>query len=145
MQQADPSTPRHYRDSSPARRATRVLVVDDEAMICRFMRNALAGCEVETCQSSEAALERARAAVFEHVFCDLMMPRMNGRDFYEQLVLVRPELASEFTLMTGAHPDASLLKFIERHDLTLLLKPFGLLELTRCLPDYDRARTAAQP
>ena len=68
MQQADPSTPRHYRDSSPARRATRVLVVDDEAMICRFMRNALAGCEVETFQSwrprSSAPEQRCSSTCF---------------------------------------------------------------------------------
>jgi CheY-like chemotaxis protein len=112
----------------------RVLVVDNEPQIGRFVVNALSRHHVDAFDCPTLALGRAEHVAFDYVFCDLIMPRMSGYDFYQQLTQFRPELASRFTLMTGAAISSALVKFLEARPVKLLCKPFGVLELTRCLP-----------
>ena len=59
---------------------TRVLVVDDEAMICQFLETLLRrdGHEVTTVLNGEEALGRLRSATYSLVITDLKMPGMNG-------------------------------------------------------------------
>jgi DNA-binding NtrC family response regulator len=121
-------------DARRSRRASRVLVVDDELMIGRFVKNALAREHVEAFDSPRQALERAKVTAFDHVFCDLLMPEMNGVDFYHQLIEVRPEVAQSFTLMTGSAIGDELRRtFVEHHRIHLLHKPFGFVALVRSL------------
>jgi CheY-like chemotaxis protein len=125
--------PGSHGDARRLMRRRRLLVIDDEIMIGRFIRNALTAYDVETFDDPLRALERVRGSAFDYVCCDLMMPHMTGLEFHAQLKLIRPELTSQFALMTGAFVDAEMLAFVESQGAVLLRKPFGFLELTRCL------------
>jgi two-component system cell cycle sensor histidine kinase/response regulator CckA len=66
----------------------RVLVVDDEEGVCRFVARVMqsGGYEVDTAHSGTAALEKIDAgATFDLVVSDVRMPAMSGPRFVEQL------------------------------------------------------------
>jgi CheY-like chemotaxis protein len=58
----------------------RILVVDDEALICEMMKWAFtnAGYEVQTAASAEEALELVKTQKYLVFFLDLNLPGMNG-------------------------------------------------------------------
>jgi two-component system, cell cycle sensor histidine kinase and response regulator CckA len=69
-------------------RPTRVLVVDDEEGVCKFVARVLqsGGYAVETANGGAAALEKIDAgATFDLVVSDVRMPAMSGPRFVEQL------------------------------------------------------------
>ena len=111
----------------------KILVVDDERMIVRLLRNSLRGMTVEGFEHPEHALERACSERFDVVFCDLIMPGMTGIELYEELALKRcaPRV---FVLMTGFTIDQDLQAYVEAHGLSLLRKPFRLSELLALVP-----------
>lgn len=57
-----------------------ILVVDDEEVVCRFLKNVLSqvGHQVETCQSGQEAITRLEQGPFDLVITDLRMPGVNG-------------------------------------------------------------------
>ena len=58
----------------------RILVVDDEALICEMMKWAFtnAGYDVQTAESAEKALELIKTYKYMVFFLDLNLPGMNG-------------------------------------------------------------------
>jgi CheY-like chemotaxis protein len=86
----------------PSLTRRRVLVVDDEPLICASFRKTLGEHDVITQVDSRVALEQIRnGARYDVIFCDLMMPDMNGIDFYEALRVSVPELLPRVVLMSG--------------------------------------------
>lgn len=80
----------------------RVLVVDDEARIRSFLREALelAGHIVREAADGAEALEATRRQSFDVVLTDLKMPGMSGMDLLRHLQLEVPELQ---TVVLTAH------------------------------------------
>jgi len=114
-----------------ARRVPRVLVVDDEPAVRRFIADALrgAGYEVLTAGSGRDAL----GVVYQEnrspslLITDIEMPGMTGVELAARVRADRP--AIRVVLMTAR--EASVARARERDGLVdgVLLKPFGLAEL----------------
>jgi len=87
---------RDLRDRAPdARlRGLRILVVDDDAGICRSLREILAGdgCRVETAEDGALALQKIEAGDFDAVLSDVVMPNMDGYELYSSVRRLRPQL-----------------------------------------------------
>jgi CheY-like chemotaxis protein len=117
------------RSTAPLR--LRVLVVDDEPHILHYMRATLEawGHAVEVADDGDAALERAAAEPFDVVITDLRMPRLGGREFYEELQRRAPECAARLVFSTGDTVRGDTLAFLESMRRPWLRKPFGLDEL----------------
>jgi CheY-like chemotaxis protein len=64
-----------------------ILVVDDEPRATRVIKLSLerGGYQVEVASNGEEALEKVLRGSFDAVVTDIMMPRMTGREFCEQL------------------------------------------------------------
>lgn len=78
----------------------RILVVDDDRMICAIVSDALAPlAEVETCESGEAALASLRRTPADLVITDLNLPRLSGIELLE--VIQREQPGTECVLLTG--------------------------------------------
>jgi two-component system NtrC family sensor kinase len=109
----------------------RVLVVDDEPHILHYMRATLEawGHAVEVADDGDVALERAAAEPFDVVITDLRMPRLGGREFYEELQRRSPERAARLVFSTGDTVRGDTLAFLESMRRPWLRKPFGLDEL----------------
>jgi signal transduction histidine kinase len=138
-----PAAPRHAQraateempvDEAPYQRR-RILVVDDEAAVCRALREALVGeHDVVACSSGLHALSILAAdAAFDLILCDLHVPEMTGMGLYERLVRVRPELAVRVVFMTaGAFTDLGR-TYQSQPPRPLVEKPLDLARLRALL------------
>lgn len=94
-------------------RGSRVLVIDDDALVRESLRLLLAdaGYLVEVAADGAAGLERLAAVRVDIILVDLMMPGMNGRQFLRTLREAPENARVPVILMTGVHgitaaPDA---------------------------------------
>jgi two-component system chemotaxis response regulator CheY len=109
-----------------------VLVVDDDPDIRETVGLVLQrhGYTVTTAADGAEALERLRGSAPRPclILLDLMMPRMNGFDFWD--AIGESDLKSiPVVVLTGAGPMAAARA--QQMHLEVLRKPFGLTELLR--------------
>jgi CheY-like chemotaxis protein len=127
--------PSEERASAAGRRA-KVLVVDDEQLMCDLLSAMLEDeYDVTALSSAREALARLqKGETFDLVLCDLMMPELTGMDLYGELARVRPDQAGRMVFMTGGTFTERAYKFLEEHGRLQLQKPFRheqLLTLVR--------------
>jgi PAS domain S-box-containing protein len=81
----------------------RVLVIDDEVQICRYVSRIFrSGADVVALTSAREGLARLMSPErFDLVLCDVMMPDMTGIDLYEELRAKNPSLLRRVYFMTG--------------------------------------------
>lgn len=116
----------------------RVLVVDDEPMIGRYLSAVMAADhDVTSCTSASEAIERLRAGErFDAILCDLMMPGLTGMDVHAALKNLAPDQAERMIFMTGGAFTAESSQFLESIPNAHLDKPFNMArvrELSRTL------------
>ncbi|HEY2514322.1 MAG TPA: PAS domain S-box protein [Polyangiaceae bacterium] len=112
-------------------RREKVLVIDDEPMIGVMIRRLLAAhCDVLPVTSPREALRRIVARErFDVILCDLMMPRMDGMEFYAELSIVAPEMARRTGFLTGGAVTAQARRFLLEHADRVVEKPVELGKL----------------
>ena len=115
-------------------RRGRVLVIDDEPMIGRVVKQAL-GEEHDVmvfvrAEDALAALERG-GAPFDLILCDLTMPDTGGPELLEIVRQRWPAMAPRIVFMTGGAFTARLQAFVDARPREILTKPFDLEELRR--------------
>ncbi|MEZ5126025.1 MAG: response regulator [Thermoleophilia bacterium] len=109
----------------------RILVVDDEADLCRLVSETLeaSGYDVRTAGSGEEAIRAAGLQLPELVLLDVMMPGMDGFTVYEKLRAKPVDLRSPIVFLTARREiDDKLLGF-EKGAADYITKPFHLKEL----------------
>src|SRR5262249_38292384 len=84
-------------------RARRVLVVDDAALVRRYVRGALefAGFEVDEAINGIEAMEKVLANRFDLLVVDINMPKMDGYKFLHTLRSGAPDISSIPALITS--------------------------------------------
>ena len=108
--------PRPTSGSGCRPRRLRVLVVDDEPHILHYMRATLEAWGHIPVVASDGARSAGRGrptSSFDLVISDLRMPRLGGREFYEELARRRPELAARLVFSTGDTVRGDTLAFLE--------------------------------
>jgi DNA-binding NtrC family response regulator len=84
-----------------------ILIVDDEERILFVLEQALAklnnDCEVETASTGKDALQMARERRYDLVISDLIMPDMDGVEFTEKVMDLRPDTAVVWMTAYGCH------------------------------------------
>jgi PAS domain S-box-containing protein len=83
----------------------RILVVDDDLGVCRSLREIFEseGCHVETANDGIEGLRRIDAGRFDIVLTDVVMPNMDGHEFYTAIRERHPKLP--VLMMTAFHYD----------------------------------------
>jgi PAS domain S-box-containing protein len=109
----------------------RVLVVDDERLVGEAIARALSEeNDVEVVTEAKLALARVqKGAVYDVVFCDLMMPVMTGMDLYAEIVRAAPRLAGRLVFMTGGAFTPRARAFLENVVNPCLEKPLDTSKL----------------
>jgi CheY-like chemotaxis protein len=126
-----------------ARAGLRLLVVDDEAAVCKALKRNL-GRWYEV-----VALERAREALelilggqrFDAILCDVVMPEMSGPQFYEALARLAPDQAQRITFMTGGAFTTEGQAFLASARIRCVDKPLDLQSLRATLEDVAAPRS----
>jgi signal transduction histidine kinase len=117
--------------AAPASARGRVLVIDDEPITGRTIEAALAGEHdvVPVSLAHEALARLAAGERFDVVLCDLQMPEMTGREFYEQILSDWPHAARNVVFMTGGAISPEIRDFMHRISGQVFFKPFRIDEL----------------
>lgn len=115
-----------------ARPGRRILVVEDEPTVAQLVVDVLSeqGHQVEAVLDSQEGLYRLSQQDYDLVICDLRMPRLDGRGFYEALVRAGSPAHKRLFFITGDTLAPRTLEFLEKHQIPYLAKPFLVEELT---------------
>ncbi len=121
------------RDDEPGdRRKARVVIIDDEPMLGRSLGRVLRKHDVFVFESGREALAHlAKGEVPDLILCDLMMPEMNGIQFFEALREEQPALVDRVTFMTGGAFTPKAADFVRQSGRPVLAKPFDMGEIRR--------------
>jgi DNA-binding NtrC family response regulator len=125
--------------------ALRVLVLDDESIVCERLRPALekSGFEVEVRTDSQEAMDLLRDSRFDFLITDLKMPGPDGMDI---LALVREKSPqTRCIVITGFATVATAKEALGLGAVDFIAKPFRmrqLLDLVRRLADEIRDERA---
>jgi PAS domain S-box-containing protein len=133
LEEAAPEQPKPVTLGGPR---GRVLVIDDEPMLCSAVERILRPHHdvVLTTLAAEALPRLEAGEQFDLILCDLMMPRMNGMDFHAALQRLRPDLTGRVIFLTGGAFTQQAKAFLERVPNRRVEKPFNsraLLAVTR--------------
>jgi CheY-like chemotaxis protein/glycosyltransferase involved in cell wall biosynthesis len=121
------------RRPAPAPRKARILVVDDDMLLTRYLVEALTGDghEVDVEHDGHDALQRLEGRAYDLILSDLRMPQMDGAEFYRRLERDRPEAARHVMFLSG-HSEASEYEdFLNWVPVPRLTKPVDLPNLQR--------------
>lgn len=103
----------------------KILVVDDEAMICEEFRDILQdeGHEVETVLNGLDAIKKVQEMVFDLVFLDVLMPKMEGREVFEQIKKISKVPVA---IMSGYIPQNKEREILASGAVAVFKKPLDL-------------------
>lgn len=119
-----------------------ILLVEDEIALREANAEFLTsiGYSVMCAASGPEALSMAReAGEIDLVISDVVMPRMNGREFADQLLQVRP--ATKLLFVSGYADDVVLQAGISMNGTPFLQKPYSLKQLGSKVNELLRARS----
>jgi len=112
------------------RRSEKILIVEDDPLLRTVFQRSLeeGGHFIFLAENGEEGLRQIsqQADSVSLIISDLIMPRMNGREFYEQVKKIKPEM--KFLFVSGTD-SSSHQAWLSENRLPLLLKPFGPAEL----------------
>lgn len=114
-----------------SQRRARVLIVDDEELVCRSLSRTLGReHDVVTCLDAREALGRIVGGErYDLILCDLMMPEMTGMELHEALQAHDPGVAREVIFFTGGAFTPGAKHFVEEVENLCLEKPVDIAAL----------------
>jgi CheY-like chemotaxis protein len=151
LERAQPDTGRALSSAEavPALIRGRVLVVDDEPAILRTFERALRMEHDIVLMGDSREAQRLLLGAYEPfdiIFCDLMMPHVNGMELYRQVKEHDAAVARRFTFVTGGVLDAGIESFLEDVPNPRFDKPFTSARLrgltNRLMSRFASARAA---
>src|ERR1700736_6769919 len=109
--------------------AGRILVVDDDAELCRLVSRFLGaeGYSVQTVQTSRLGIEGALSGNYDLVVLDVMLPEMDG---FEVLRRIRTKSNTPVLMLTARGDDLDRILGLEMGADDSLPKPFNTRELS---------------
>jgi len=116
-----------------------ILVVDDEPTLLEFLDIYLSeeGYTVERASNGLEAVKMTEFRNYGAIITDVMMPVMDGIEFYKKLSEVSPQLTERVIFISGyiCKDQAS---FIKKTGRTLLPKPFQMTDINSALKSIHK-------
>ena len=109
----------------------RILVVEDEPVICEICIRVLTGegFEVDIAANGKLAEAKLQESRYDLILIDIRTPIMNGKELYQWINEKYPELVSRVIFTTGDVMGGDTQSFLETAGRPFLLKPFTPNEL----------------
>ena len=107
----------------------RVLVVDDEPLICRLNTDILAGAgyQVDVAENGAAAWDALQRKDYDLLVTDNQMPNLSGVDLVKKVRTAGMSLP--VIMATGTLPEEEFTQHLWLYPFVMLLKPYSLAEL----------------
>ena len=114
----------------------KVLIVEDEEIITTLIKGILEneGYSVDLASNGEDALTKIDGSRYIFIVCDIKMPHMDGKEFFNRVKVLNNELASRILFITG-DPSKDTLDFIQETGNSYLAKPFKIEEFMAAVTD----------
>ena len=105
-----------------------VLLIEDDDMARKTTTAMLekAGYSVTSVENGIAGFAALQQDRFDAVVCDVRLPFLSGRDFYEQVQEDFPQLAGRVVFVSGWTKDPSVQQAIKDTGRPILSKPFTM-------------------
>ncbi len=109
----------------------KILIVDDESMICDLLKRSLEmeGFETDTAENGLVGLQKCTDDSFDLVVSDILMPEMDGITMMEKIKVAHPDMP--IILITGYAKQYTARKATESGATDFLTKPFRNAEIMR--------------
>jgi PAS domain S-box-containing protein len=134
LREAAAAAPVRQSPSAPLRRG-KILIVDDEPKFGQTLQLLLSTTHeaTYTSRATEALALLQEGRHYDAILCDLMMADVTGKQFYDELLQISPELARRVIFMTGGAYTPASLDFVMRMTNPMLTKPFRVEDLDKLL------------
>lgn len=134
-------------ESANALPAARILIVEDEPTVAQLLKDILTeeGHEAEATLDSQEGLTRISRVTYDVVICDLRMPRLDGRAFFDALVRSDSPARKRVLFITGDTIARSTQEFLESTGMPHLAKPFLVEEVKLAVRRLLEAQAAETP
>jgi CheY-like chemotaxis protein len=121
--------------AQPATRPAHILLVEDDPInrlaITRLLE--ALGHRVAACENGMEAFGAIQTRAVDCIVCDLRMPALGGRSFFEQVEEQYPHLASRFVFVTGDYTNPDSRSFLDHSGQPVVAKPFEVAELVNAV------------
>ena len=132
------TTPETTVKNTPIRGTGRILIVDDEESIRNFVSTSLKnlGYTVDTCRDGATGTDyyRHHHSEIDLVILDLIMPKMSGEDAFYEMKKIDPNV--KVIVASGFSHTQTTNKMLNEGALTLLNKPFHIIELSKAVAQH---------
>jgi len=104
----------------------RILIVDDEEVIRKFLKIHLTklGYEVTEAEDGQKAIEKIGGGKFDLIICDVMMPNKNGWEVVKEVKSNPKSSEIPIILLTAKNDDVDMFKGYELGANYYMTKPF---------------------
>ncbi|MBT9750269.1 response regulator [Desulfovibrio desulfuricans] len=121
--------------------ALRILVLDDEPIVCKRLKPAFqkSGYEVETFTDSAAALQRMAEAAFDVIITDLKMEGADGFQVLERARELLPQ--ARIVVITGFATLETAKESFRKGAFDFVAKPFKLSGIIECVRRLEESMT----
>jgi DNA-binding response OmpR family regulator len=124
------TTPKNTLQASSHIETKKILILEDEETVSKFIRFALEPAhKVVIVSNGVDGIREIQASDFDVIICDMMMPKLPGDMFYFAVERTKPHLCSRFIFMTGFKDDTKIAEFIKKINGLMLTKPFKAADL----------------
>jgi CheY-like chemotaxis protein len=117
----------------------RILIVDDDAMVLSALRRRLRRRydTVTVLGGAEALARLSEDPSFDSIICDLMMPEVDGKSFYDTIEKEHPQLSKRIVFMSGGAFTPRLRRFAASVPNPVLQKPVSREDLESMLSAHS--------
>ncbi len=118
----------------------KILIVDDEKMICEEFRDILQedNHEVDIALRGEEAIKMVEEKQYDLVFLDVLMPRMEGRQIFEEIKKVSQVPVA---IMSGYMPPNKEREVLALGAIACLKKPLDLNRIRSLLRSVEAQKS----
>ena len=111
--------------------SAKILVVDDEEIIRKFLRIHLAklGYEVKEAADGEQAMEQLRKDDFDLLICDIVMPKKDGWEVIKEVKSNPKTKEMPVIVLTAKNEDSDMFKGYDLGANYYMTKPFTKTQL----------------
>lgn len=109
----------------------RILVVDDEPIICEVFLKVLGreGYEVEIAENGREGENKLKEKDYDLIIVDMRTPVMDGRQLYRRIGEIHPEMIERIIITSGDTMCDDIQGFLDKTGAKFLPKPFTSGEL----------------